>query len=141
MILGGNLIGGYSHSRDLIYGSQLFKAYNTDSKVFETLELAERAGINTFCADPNELPLFSKYRELNSSKMQTLVQVWGHPKATYLKGTVDKAIDYGGSMLYVRGVEADILNVGMFDFQVVENVNVAIDVLSNLKGRVRPWYA
>ncbi len=108
VILGGNLIGGYSHSRDLIYGSQLFKAYNTDRKVLETLELAERAGINTFCADPNELPLFAKYRELNSSKMQTLVQVWGHPKPTDLKGTIDKAIDYGGTLLYIRGVEGDL---------------------------------
>ena len=108
VILGGNLIGGYSHSRDLIYGSQLFKAYNTDRKVFETFELAERAGINMFCADPNELPLFAKYRELNSSKMQTLVQVWGHPKPTDLKGTVDKAIDYGGTLLYIRGVEGDL---------------------------------
>jgi len=271
VILGGNLIGGYSHSRDLVYGSQLFKAYNTDRKVFETLELAERAGISTFCADPGELPLFSKYRELNSSKMQTLVQVWGHPKVTDLKGTIDKAIDYGGTTLYIRGVEgdrfvqngqidllgealdyikrqgvpagigahsievpiqcekagldpdyyvktlhsdkywsatprqervefsvvdpklahgrlhdnmfdlfpektiefmgtikkpwiafkvlaagafhpkdgfrfafengADFICVGMFDFQVVEDVNVALDVLSTLKGRSRPWYA
>jgi len=108
VILGGNLIPGYSHSRDLVYVSQLFKAYNTDRKVFETLELAERAGINTFCADPNELPLFSKYREINSSKMQTLVQVWGHPKPTDLKDSIDKAIDYGGTTLYVRGVEGDI---------------------------------
>ena len=271
LIIGGNLIGGYSHSRDLVYGSQLFKAYNTDRKVFETLELAERAGINTFCADPNEMPLFAKYRELNSSKMQTLVQVWGHPKPTDLKATVDKAIDYGGSTLYIRGVEgdlftknqqidvlgealdyiksqgvqagigahsievpiqcekaglnpdyyvktlhsdkywsatplkdrvefsiidpklahgqwrdnmfdlfpektiefmgtikkpwiafkvlaagafhprdgfryafengADFINVGMFDFQVVEDVNTTIDVLSSLNNRVRPWYA
>lgn len=107
LILGGNLIGGWAHSRDLIYGSQLFKAYNTDRKVFQTLELAERAGVNTFCVDPSELPLFSKYRELNNSKMQTLVQVWGSPRPTDLKGTIDKAIDYGGSMLYVRGVEGD----------------------------------
>ncbi len=108
LILGGNLIGGFSHSRDLIYVSSLFKAYNTDRKVFETLELAERAGINTFCADPGELPLFSKYRELNSSKMQTLVQVWGNPKPTDLKDTIDKAIDLGGTMLYIRGVEGDL---------------------------------
>jgi hypothetical protein len=29
----------------------------------------------------------------------------------------------------------------MFDFQVVEDVNVAIEVLSSLKNRVRPWCA
>jgi len=271
LILGGNLIGGYSHSRDLIYGPQLFKAYNTDRKVFETLELAERAGINTFCADPKEMPLFTKYRELNSSKMQTLVQIWGQPKPADMKEVIDKAIDYGGTTLYIRGVEGDIftragqldvlgnaldyikkqgvpagigahsievpiqcekaglnpdyyvktfhsdkywsatplkdrvefsiidpklaqgrwndnmfdlfpektievmatikkpwiafkvlaagafhpkdgfryafengadfINVGMFDFQVVEDVNTAIDVLSSLKNRTRPWYS
>ena len=37
LILGGNLIGGWAHSRDLIYVSSLFKAYNTKEKVFETL--------------------------------------------------------------------------------------------------------
>jgi hypothetical protein len=36
---------------------------------------------------------------------------------------------------------ADFINVGMFDFQVVEDVNTAIDVLSSLKNRTRPWHA
>jgi hypothetical protein len=47
VFIGGNLIGGWAHARDLIYVSSLFKAYNTDSKVFETLSLAEKAGVNT----------------------------------------------------------------------------------------------
>ncbi len=64
LILGGNLIGGFSHSRDLIYVSQLFKAYNTDRKVFETFELAERAGINSFLVYNGQMPQFKKYREI-----------------------------------------------------------------------------
>ena len=28
----------------------------------------------------------------------------------------------------------------MFDFQVVEDVNITIDVLNNLKNRTRKWY-
>ena len=36
---------------------------------------------------------------------------------------------------------ADFINVGMFDFQVVEDVNTAIDVLSSVKNRKRPWFA
>jgi len=35
---------------------------------------------------------------------------------------------------------ADFLCVGMFDFQVVHNVNTMIDVHANLKGRKREWY-
>jgi hypothetical protein len=35
---------------------------------------------------------------------------------------------------------ADFICVGMFDFQVVNNVNTAIDVLANLKDRKREWH-
>jgi hypothetical protein len=105
VILGCNLIGGWSHSRDLIYASSLFKAYNTDRKVFETLELAERAGINTFFITTEQLPLFNKYREFNSSKMQTICQVC--PTAQDLKTDIDQAIDYGATGLYVQGAYAE----------------------------------
>src|SRR5512137_1360345 len=47
LICGGNLISGFAHSRDLIYVSPLLKHYFTDEKVFETLSLCERQGINT----------------------------------------------------------------------------------------------
>ena len=46
MVLGGNLIGGWAHSRDLLYVPELFKAYNSEKKIYETLILAEKAGIN-----------------------------------------------------------------------------------------------
>ena len=51
MIMGGNLIGGWAHSRDLIYVSKLFMAYNTEEKVFQTLRLGEQYGINTIIID------------------------------------------------------------------------------------------
>lgn len=35
---------------------------------------------------------------------------------------------------------ADFICVGMFDFQVVNNVNTTVDVLHNLQGRIRKWY-
>ena len=54
LFLGGNLIGGWAHSRDLTYVSSLFKAYNTEAKIFETLELAEQCGINTVLIDPRD---------------------------------------------------------------------------------------
>ena len=37
LFIGGNLIGGWAHSRDLMYASKLFTSYNTEAKVFETL--------------------------------------------------------------------------------------------------------
>jgi hypothetical protein len=36
---------------------------------------------------------------------------------------------------------ADFICVGMFDFQIVEDVNIALDVLGGLKDRQRIWYA
>ena len=36
---------------------------------------------------------------------------------------------------------ADFVCAGMFDFQIVEDVNIALDVLANLKNRQRAWYA
>ncbi len=45
LIMGGNLIGGYSHSRDLGYVSTLMRRYNSDVKIRETIELAEAHGI------------------------------------------------------------------------------------------------
>src|SRR5437660_6696066 len=45
LILGGNLIAGWSHSRDLTYVSTLMRRYNSPAKIRETLELAESRGI------------------------------------------------------------------------------------------------
>jgi hypothetical protein len=45
--MGCNLISGYAHARDLKYANQLFKAYNDEKRVLNTIHLAEMAGINT----------------------------------------------------------------------------------------------
>ena len=36
---------------------------------------------------------------------------------------------------------ADFLCVGMFDYQIVDDVNIALDVLRDLGPRERPWCA
>jgi hypothetical protein len=36
---------------------------------------------------------------------------------------------------------ADFICVGMFDFQVVNDVNITIDVLNDLPNRQRKWYS
>ena len=101
LILGGNLIAGGAHARDLIYVSSLSRAYNTERKVFETFELAERAGINAFQSLTWQMPLFNKYCELTSSKMQTICGVF--PSAQDLMTETDQAIDYGATTIYVNG--------------------------------------
>ncbi len=101
LIMGGNLIGGWSHSRDLIYVSSLFKAYNTEKKVFETLQLAEKAGINTINGTGVQLPMLNKYRRLYGSKLQIICQV--HPTKEEPRVAIDYAIDNGADILQIQG--------------------------------------
>ncbi len=98
---GGNLIGGWSHSRDLIYVSSLFKAYNTERKVFETLDLAEKAGINAINISHTQLPLINKYKRIFGSKLQTMTQV--HPTKDNLYEHVDTVIDLGVDLIQIQG--------------------------------------
>jgi hypothetical protein len=129
LILGGNLISGGAHARDLIYASSLFKAYNTERKIYETLGLAERAGVNTFLLGNGNMPMLKKYRELFSGKMQTICQVFPKDFMQFLvqpvltDGTVeglmadiDKAIDNGMDAIYVNGGAAErFVKLGRID--------------------------
>jgi len=121
LIAGGNLIGGWSHSRDLIYVSTLFKAYNTEQKVYETLILAEQAGINTINIGFPSNPLLAKYKKITGSKIKVISQVAPHldNKALSQVGTntntklyyefIDKAIDYGVDIVQIQGNWSDWL--------------------------------
>jgi len=101
LILGGNLIGGWAHSRDLIYVPSLFKAYNTEKKVFETLMLAEKAGVNTINISKDQLPLINKYKKIFGSSFQTICQV--HPTADDHYSAANYVMDNGGTMVQIQG--------------------------------------
>jgi uncharacterized membrane protein YphA (DoxX/SURF4 family) len=62
LLMGGNLIGGWAHARDLIYVSKLVKTYHTDDKVMQTLALGEKCGINAIISNPQMGRIFQKYR-------------------------------------------------------------------------------
>ena len=101
IILGGNLIGGWAHARDLLYVSSLFQAYNTEKKVFETLMLAEKAGINTINISKDQLPLINKYKKIFGSPLQTICQI--HPTAEDLYSGANYVMDNGGSLVQIQG--------------------------------------
>ncbi len=70
LLMGGNLIGGWAHARDLIYVSKLVKTYHTDEKVMQTLALGEKCGINAIISNPQMGRIFQKYRHEFKGKMK-----------------------------------------------------------------------
>jgi hypothetical protein len=108
LFLGGNLIGGWSHSRDLIYISNLFKAYNTEAKIFETFELAQQYGINTVLLDPRDWPVVEKYNKARTQKIQTMVCILPllDDKAK-MRDHVKELADKGPTLLYTQGAHTD----------------------------------
>jgi hypothetical protein len=103
LICGGNLISGWTHSRDLTYVSSLSKAYNTDEKSMETLELAEENGVNTIIAGSSRI--IEKYRQERGGQIQWIAQV--HPKVDDLTSNIKSAIDKGAVGAYVHGALGD----------------------------------
>ena len=102
VICGGNLIGGWAHSRDLIYVSPLIKAYHTDEKVLETFRLAERRGINTALTNPVSNSVINAYRK-EGGKMQWISDC----AAGNLKDAIKSSIDNGADAVYVQGGKCD----------------------------------
>ena len=101
LICGGNLIGGWAHSRDLVYVSSLLKQYFTDEKIIETLQLCEENGINTIIVGTSSFDVLKKYREERGGKIQWLVQCVVKPDD--LETDVKKAIDGGAAGAFLIG--------------------------------------
>ena len=102
MTLGGNLIGGWAHSRDLIYVSTLVKAYHTREKVFATFQAAEQCGMDTYIGNQAHLEMMRDYWDQTDGKMQYLADVTDlergklcapHSIACYIQGeSVDRLV-------------------------------------------------
>ena len=114
MVMGCNLIGGWAHARDLIYSNTLFKAYNNERKIIETLYLAEQAGINTVFMVTQYYPTFNKYKNIYNSKMQSICQAMLPDKDFF--SNINEAIKSHPDAIYVQGGEGDrYANAGKFD--------------------------
>ncbi len=101
---GGNLIGGWAHSRDLMYVSDLVKAYHTDDKVFQTFELAEEMGINTVLTNPVSDRVINRYWNERGGKI-----LWFSDCASGkdIKEGIKRSVDGGAHGVYVQGGLAD----------------------------------
>ncbi|MFC1544877.1 hypothetical protein ACFL4X_01795 [Gemmatimonadota bacterium] len=109
LMCGGNLVSGFAHARDLIYASSLIKAYHTDEKVLDTVQLCEENGINTviFRCDDQIVSLLNKYRKERGGNVQWLAQTY--PKLGDLTSNIQLAIDNGAVGAFVMGGIADKL--------------------------------
>lgn len=143
LILGGNLLSGYSHSRDLIYVSSLVKAYHHRDKIFSSLLLAEKCGVNTLLTNPIMAPIIDEYWTRGIGKMQFISDCAGlnysaegasaKPWQEYVD-IIKRAIDYGACSGYIQGETADYyIEAGQPDkiaeaMQIVKDANLPIGI-------------
>ena len=106
IILGGNLIGGWAHSRDLMYVSRLLKAYHTEEKVIETLQIAEEHGINCINTHPNAGRIIQRYRKERGGKMLWMVQSFPDKHGDF-GPCIRAAVELGVDLIQVQGGVAD----------------------------------
>ncbi len=109
LILGSNLMGGYSHSRDLAYVGPLMQAYNTEEKIMETLALAEAEGINTISQGDSNL--IRKYNTDHGGHMQQLgpLNIREGDSDESIKTSIKRLIDQGPAAIYIFGHDGDLL--------------------------------
>lgn len=89
LILGANTPG--AHSRDLIYVSQLGRAYNTKARILDTYALAESQGINTVLQGGG---LVGEYNRTRGGNLRTIppVNVREHDTKQSIRRTLTAAM-------------------------------------------------
>ena len=109
LLLGGNLIGGWMHARDLKYVDSLFRAYATEEKMLETLRVAEQHGINTVFETGAEF--VQKHNRLTGGNMQFIphIRVEIGQSEDSLREHIQTQVDSGAAAVYVWGVSGDRL--------------------------------
>lgn len=116
LLLGGNLLTHYTHSRDLKYVYRLARAYNTDARLLETLALAEAHGIDTLAVhpDPETLRIMKQHRArggkikwILSTEPPTDAPV--QPDMEKHRRRAGELAEHGADAIYLWGVRADQL--------------------------------
>jgi hypothetical protein len=127
LILGGNLISGYAHSRDLRYVSTLMHRYNTEAKIAETLEIAEANGINvinTWVMDDNS-HIFKHWKRGGKMKWISQARLDGNGGYSQFR----RAVDEGAVAVHITGDTAEgLLPQGKF-----EKVGETVELIHSLK--------
>jgi hypothetical protein len=107
LMLGGNLVSGYAHARDLAYVATLMKRYNTEARILETLEIAEAHSINAInLAIWDDLSYLQKHWR-RGGKMKLIAQAL--PENGDRFAQFKKAVDFGASAVHLQGHGAERL--------------------------------
>lgn len=110
LLLGGNLLTHYTHSRDLRYVYNLTERYNTPEKILETLAMAEEHGVNTLVIHTvdSALKVLQEHRR-RGGRMQWIICSTTPIEAGLVKYRehVTKLVDDGVDSIYIWGVHAD----------------------------------
>lgn len=104
MILGGNLIGGWAHARDLLYTDKLVKAYHTDARIFRTFKMAEQCGVNTVLTNPALMRVIGDYWKKEGGKIQ-FISDCGHGQGL-IRGA-ELSVEMGACAVYTHGGVSD----------------------------------
>jgi hypothetical protein len=131
MLLGGNLLTHFTHSRDLQYVYKLAAHYNTDEKIMETLAVAEQHGINTLSMHnpPHPMGVLKKYRK-QGGKIQWIIcpTAWPDGGMEAYTAQVKELLDAGCEAIYLWGVLSDQL----FSQHRIDLIAKAVEVAKKL---------
>ena len=109
LVAGGNLIAGFAHARDLLYVDTLFKAYNTEKKIIETLMMCEQAGVNAISIGYQAVVPILKYKKMTGSKFKVISQSKLNLDSKDIFEDIKTAIDGGVDIVQVHGGQCDSL--------------------------------
>lgn len=107
MIMGGNLMVGYAHARDLLYVDTLVKAYHSRDKIFETLYLGERCGLNAIVCNPLLADVMAAYRR-RGGNVHFITNCGGEDNERMVR-LIQRSVDHGAASCYIHGGVADRL--------------------------------
>jgi hypothetical protein len=109
LIMGGNLVGGWAHARDLMYVSELVKAYHTRDKIIATFKMGEACGINAYLGHHSHIGIMTDYWEKADGTMRYIAD------CSSLDGAL-KCLDKGADAAYIQGETNDrLVREGKFD--------------------------
>ncbi len=113
LLLGGNLLTHFTHSRDLKYVYNLAAQYNTEEKILQTLSLAEAHGIDTLVIHtvPRTMQILKKHRYERNGTIKWIVCPTApiEPDLKEYAKHVEQTVEDGADAIYLWGVRGDAL--------------------------------